>query len=82
MLASKDAAFHYLIESFPRLLLLSVNNHMMRIVEFLENIGIPRFRIPYIILAFPPILLWNVQLLKTRLLALKEVHQFYSPINV
>ncbi|XP_061357209.1 transcription termination factor MTERF4, chloroplastic [Gastrolobium bilobum] len=73
VLASKDSAFHYLVESFPRLLLLSVNNHMTRTVDFLESIGIPRFRIPNIILGFPPILLWNVQVLKTRVLALNEI---------
>lgn len=80
LFASKDVAFRYLIESFPRILLLSVNNHMARVVDFLENIGIPRERISNIILAFPPILLWNLQVLKTRALALKEVRQFYPAL--
>ncbi|KAK7325347.1 hypothetical protein VNO77_29509 [Canavalia gladiata] len=74
ILASKEAAFNYLIESFPALLQLSVNDHLAPIVDFLQNIGIPRFRIPNIILAFPPIMLWNLQLLETRILALKEIN--------
>ncbi|CAL0332117.1 unnamed protein product [Lupinus luteus] len=73
MLSSKDSAFNYLIESFPRLLLLSVDGHMMHTVEFLENIGIPRVHISYMILCFPPILLWNLRVLKNRVLALKEI---------
>ncbi|XP_019447618.1 PREDICTED: transcription termination factor MTERF2, chloroplastic [Lupinus angustifolius] len=73
MLSSKDSAFNYLIESFPRLLLLSVDDHMMHTVEFLENIGIPRVHISYMILCFPPILLWNLRVLKNRVLALKEI---------
>ncbi|KAF1859618.1 hypothetical protein Lal_00010202 [Lupinus albus] len=73
MLSSKDSAFNYLIESFPRLLLLSVDDHMMHTMEFLENIGIPRVHISYMILCFPPILLWNLRLLKNRVLALKEI---------
>ncbi|XP_057458332.1 uncharacterized protein LOC130749065 isoform X2 [Lotus japonicus] len=73
VLTSRDSAFCYLIESFPRILSLSVDNHLTRIVDFLHNIGIPRNLIPNIILGFPPILLWNLQLLKTRVLALKEI---------
>ncbi|KAJ0075830.1 hypothetical protein Patl1_35164 [Pistacia atlantica] len=40
MLGSADAAFRYLVESFPRLLLLSVDSHLKLVVEFLENIGV------------------------------------------
>ncbi|XP_027341950.1 transcription termination factor MTERF2, chloroplastic [Abrus precatorius] len=73
ILASRDSAFHYLIESFPRLLQLSVNDHFARLLDFLHNIGIPVFRIPYIILAFPPLLFWNPHLLKTRILSLNQI---------
>ncbi|TKY47969.1 Mitochodrial transcription termination factor-related [Spatholobus suberectus] len=73
ILASKDAAYHNLIESFPRLLQLSVDNHFTPILDFLHSIGIPTFRISNIILAFPPLLFWNLQLLKIRVLALKEI---------
>ncbi|MCI06969.1 hypothetical protein A2U01_0028032, partial [Trifolium medium] len=78
ILASQDAAFRCLIESFPRILLLSLNNHISPILDFLQNIGIPADHIPNIILAFPPILLWNVRLLQTRVLALNQVRQFFS----
>ncbi|GAU46364.1 hypothetical protein TSUD_141220 [Trifolium subterraneum] len=73
ILASQDAAFRCLLESFPRILLLSLKNHISPILDFLQNIGIPADRIPNIILAFPPILLWNVRLLKTRVLALNQI---------
>jgi mTERF domain-containing protein len=77
ILASQDAAFRCFIESFPRILLLSLNNHISPILDFLQNIGIPAERIPNIILAFPPILLWNVPLLKTRVRALNQVSQLF-----
>ncbi|CAJ2665178.1 unnamed protein product [Trifolium pratense] len=73
ILASQDAAFRCFIESFPRILLLSLNNHISPILDFFQNIGIPADRIPNIILAFPPILLWNVRLLQTRVLALNQI---------
>jgi mTERF domain-containing protein, mitochondrial len=77
ILASQDAAFRCFIESFPRILLLSLNNHISSILDILQNIGIPADRIPNIILAFPPILLWNVELLQTRVLALNQVRQIF-----
>ena len=77
MLNSNDTAFDYLIESFPRLLLLSVKSHMEPLVEFLGSVGIQRGRIRNILLTFPPCLLWNIEVFKTRVLALKEVFKFY-----
>ncbi|KHN22380.1 transcription termination factor MTERF2, chloroplastic [Glycine soja] len=73
ILAYKNAAFRSLIESFPRLLQLSVDNHFTPILHFLHNFGIPTFRISNIILAFPPLLFWDLQLLQTRLLVFKEI---------
>ncbi|KAL2332579.1 hypothetical protein Fmac_013792 [Flemingia macrophylla] len=73
ILASQHGAFRYLIESFPRLLQLSVDNHFTHILDFLHNIGIPTFRISGIILAFPPLLFWNLQLLRTRVLDLDQI---------
>lgn len=73
MLGSNDASFRYLIESFPRLLLLSVESHMKPMVEFLENIGVPRGRLINLILLFPPIIFYNIELIKLRVLAFKEV---------
>ncbi|CAD5317602.1 unnamed protein product [Arabidopsis thaliana] len=43
MLGSVDASFRFLLESFPRLLLLSEENDMKPMVEFLESIGIPKY---------------------------------------
>ena len=73
MLGSNDASFRYLIESFPRLLLLSVESHMKPMVEFLENIGVSRGRLLNLILLFPPIIFYNIELIKLRVLAFKEV---------
>lgn len=73
MLGSNDASFRYLIESFPRLLLLSVEYHMKPMVEFLENIGVPRGCLINLILLFPPIIFCNIEVIKLRLLAFKEV---------
>lgn len=73
MLGSNNASFRYLIESFPRLLLLSVESHMKPMVEFLENIGVPRGRLLNLILLFPPIIFYNIELIKLRVLAFKEV---------
>lgn len=73
MLGSNNASFRYLIESFPRLLLLSVESHMKPMVEFLENIGVPRGRLLNLILLFPPIIFYNIELFKLRILAFKEV---------
>lgn len=73
MLGSNNASFRYLIESFPRLLLLSVESHMKPMVEFVENIGVPRGRLINLILLFPPIIFYNIDLIKLRVLAFKEV---------
>ncbi|KAF5466218.1 hypothetical protein F2P56_016165 [Juglans regia] len=72
-LGSNNASFQYLIESFPRLLLLSVESHMKPMVEFLENIGVPRERMINVILLFPPIIFCNIEVIKRRVLAFKEV---------
>lgn len=77
ILASQDDAFRCFLETFPRLLLLSLNNHISPILNFLRNIGIPTESIPNIVLAFPPILLWNLRLLQTRVKALNQVQLFF-----
>ncbi|TQE12515.1 hypothetical protein C1H46_001906 [Malus baccata] len=73
MLGSGDAAFRCLIESFPRLLLLSLDPHVRPIVEYLENIGVPRECMRNIFLLFPPVIFCNIKVIKTRVLAFKEV---------
>ncbi|XP_077222407.1 mitochondrial transcription termination factor family protein isoform X2 [Tasmannia lanceolata] len=71
MLDSKDASFPYLIESFPRLLLRSVESHFKPLAEYLESVGVPKGRIRIIILSFPPIVFYDVEKdIKPRLKAL------------
>ena len=73
MLGFGDATFRCLIESFPRLLLLSLDPHVTPIVEYLENIGVPRERMTNIVLLYPPIIFCNIKVIKTRVLAFREV---------
>ncbi|CAL5199690.1 unnamed protein product [Lathyrus oleraceus] len=73
ILASHQDAFRCFIETFPTILFLSPDNHISPILNFLQHIGIPAHRIPNIVLAFPPILLSNLQLLQTRLKALNQI---------
>ncbi|XP_068335954.1 uncharacterized protein [Pyrus communis] len=73
MLGSGDSAFRCLIESFPRLLLLSLDPQVRPFVEYLENIGVPREIMRNIFLLFPPVIFCNIKVIKTRVLAFKEV---------
>lgn len=73
MLGSADAAFRYLVESFPRLLLLSVDSRIKLVVEFLENIGVPQGYMGNIFLLFPPIMFSDIKDIRTKALAFKEV---------
>ncbi|XVF65009.1 hypothetical protein PTKIN_Ptkin09bG0212200 [Pterospermum kingtungense] len=78
MLGSVDATFRFLLESFPRLLLLPVESHLKPIVEFLENIGVPRRSMGKVFLLFPPILFCTIQGIKTKLLAFEKFGAAYE----
>ncbi|XP_044484629.1 transcription termination factor MTERF2, chloroplastic isoform X2 [Mangifera indica] len=73
MLGCVDVAFGYLVESFPRLLLLPVDSHLNLVVEFLENIGVPRGKMGNVFLLFPPILFADIKDIRTKVLALEKV---------
>ncbi|XP_057968541.1 transcription termination factor MTERF2, chloroplastic isoform X3 [Malania oleifera] len=74
MLVSEDATFRYLIESFPRLLKLSLESHMKPMVEFLENIGVCRGSMRNVLLLFPPIFFYDIEAgIKLRLHAFGKV---------
>ncbi|KAF7135240.1 hypothetical protein RHSIM_Rhsim08G0251500 [Rhododendron simsii] len=74
MLGSRDATFRYLIESFPRLLLLSLEYHMKPMVNFLESIGVPRGCSRSILIVFPPILFSDIEKdIKPSIQAFKKV---------
>nr|XP_048318975.1 transcription termination factor MTERF2, chloroplastic-like [Ziziphus jujuba var. spinosa] len=73
MLGSIDASFLYLVESFPRLLLLPLESHMKAMEEFLKNIGISKELMGNILQLFPPIIFCDIEVIKTRVLAFKEV---------
>ncbi|XP_047332710.1 uncharacterized protein LOC124936271 [Impatiens glandulifera] len=60
MMVSEAVSFRYLIESFPRLLLLSVDSHMKPLVEFLLYIGLSRGGIRDVFLLFPPIMFYDI----------------------
>ncbi|KAK1422891.1 hypothetical protein QVD17_18180 [Tagetes erecta] len=61
LLGSGDGSFRYLIESFPRLLLLSVESNMKPVVRFLEYIGVPKGCIRNVLLLYPPILFLDIE---------------------
>ncbi|XWS11641.1 hypothetical protein CRYUN_Cryun37aG0016300 [Craigia yunnanensis] len=81
MLGSVDAAFRFLLESFPRLLLLPVESHLKPIVEFLENIGVPRRSMGKVFLLFPPVFFCKVQGIKTKVLAFEKVGAVYEDVG-
>ncbi|CAH2067852.1 unnamed protein product [Thlaspi arvense] len=79
MLGSVDASFRFLIESFPRLLLLSEEKDMKPMVEFLESIGIPKDCLGKVLLLYPPIMLSKTEEIKRRVsAALDKVNVMYS----
>lgn len=84
MLGSKDTSFRYLVESFPRLLLLPLDSQMNTLMGFLENVGISREYMRNILLSFPPIIFFDIKVIKTRMLTFKEVmfHNISSIFNV
>ncbi|XP_062110932.1 transcription termination factor MTERF2, chloroplastic [Humulus lupulus] len=73
MLGSKDISFRYLVESFPRLLLLPLDSQISTLVGFLEKIGISGEYMRNTLLLFPPIMFFDIKVIKTRMLALKEL---------
>ncbi|XP_072995924.1 uncharacterized protein [Typha latifolia] len=74
MLGYGDASFPYLIESFPKLLLRSKENHLKPLVSFLELVGVPVAKISSILLSFPPIFFYDVEKdIKPRMHALGKV---------
>ncbi|GAV71154.1 mTERF domain-containing protein [Cephalotus follicularis] len=72
-LGSTENSFRYLVESFPRLLLLSVESNLMPMMEFLENIGIPKKQMRIVLLLYPPVIFYDVKEMKAKLLAFKKV---------
>ena len=73
-MCSKDASFGYLVESFPRLLLLSVESHLKPMMKFLEDIGVQRGSMRNVLLLYPPIIFYDIEKdIKPRLLAFEKV---------
>lgn len=73
MLGSADASFRYLVESFPRLLLLSAESHVKPVVDFLEIVGVPKDCMGNVLLLFPPLIFWNIKAIRTKALAFEEI---------
>lgn len=74
ILCSKDASFGYLVESFPRLLLLSVESHLKPMMKFLEDIGVQRGSMRNVLLLYPPIIFYDIEKdIKPRLLAFEKI---------
>ncbi|XP_047975697.1 transcription termination factor MTERF2, chloroplastic isoform X1 [Salvia hispanica] len=74
LLGSENASFGYLIESFPRLLVLPLESCVKPIVLFLEVVGVPKECIRNIILLFPPVLTYDIDTdIKPRLRSFEKI---------
>ncbi|KAF5739207.1 Mitochondrial transcription termination factor family protein putative isoform 2 [Tripterygium wilfordii] len=73
MLGCADSSFHFLVGSFPRLLLLSVESHLIPVVEFLGSIGVPKECVGKVLLLFPSIILSNVEDIIAKLKTFEKV---------
>lgn len=83
MLDSGDASFRHLIESFPALLFVPLESYVNRMVEFLEENGVPRGSVGKIFILFPPIIFFDIEKdLKPRLLAFQKVYLCFSDSNM
>lgn len=61
VLGDKDASFPRLIQSFPRILLLSLETRLKPMVEFLTDVGVPKRNLRNVVLLYPPILFHDVE---------------------
>ncbi|KAH6819953.1 Pentatricopeptide repeat superfamily protein [Perilla frutescens var. hirtella] len=83
VLGSESACFRYLIESFPRLLLLRLESRVKPLVMFFEEIGVPKGCIRNIILLFPPILTYNIDKdIKPRMRLFEKVVSFFKDLGM
>lgn len=74
LLGYQDASFRYLIESFPRLLVMPLETHVQPILEFLESIGVPEECRNKPLILFPPMMFYDVEKdIRPRIKALKNV---------
>ncbi|XP_068638679.1 transcription termination factor MTERF5, chloroplastic [Aristolochia californica] len=74
LLDDDDSSFPYLMESFPHLLLQSVESHFRPLVKCLEAVGVPKGCVRNILLSFPPILFYDTDTdLKPMLQALGKI---------
>lgn len=82
MLGSKDASFRHLIESFPRLLLLSGEEHIKPMANYLESIGVPEGCLRNVLLVYPPILFYNIKKdISPRIMNLQKVWTSVEPFS-
>ncbi|KAK8914050.1 hypothetical protein KSP39_PZI023998 [Platanthera zijinensis] len=73
ILEQGDTYFPHLVESFPKLLLLSVENHLKPLADFLVLIGVPKASIRTVVLLYPPIIFFDIENdIKPRLDLLKK----------
>ncbi|GLJ52223.1 hypothetical protein SUGI_1110860, partial [Cryptomeria japonica] len=50
-----------LIESFPKILLRDVNDHMNLLIDFFISIGVPKCYAGLVILCYPPVILFDIE---------------------
>lgn len=70
----KEKALALVIETFPHILIRSVELQLQPVVTYLEDVGIPPENLGRVILCFPPCLLYDVtEELKPRMKKLRAV---------
>eukprot|EP01018_Ginkgo_biloba_P025060 Gb_01512 [translate_table: standard] len=73
VLDSGDYILARLIESFPKILLRSVDGHLKPIIDFLEAVDVPRRFVGLVLLCFPPAILYDVEMeIQPRIRSLKK----------
>lgn len=72
-MGDEDAAIRHLIESFPRLLLLSVESQLKPMIKFLERAGVQPGSMGNVLLLFPPIVFYDVKCMQKKLSVFEEV---------
>lgn len=60
ILDSGDGILARLIESFPKILLQSMDKNLKPIVDFLESTGVPKGCVGMVLLCFPPAILYDI----------------------
>lgn len=72
-LDKQDLSFQYLLESFPRILSMSAGSHLKPMMDLLMSTGISPGRVRNVLLLFPPMIFYDMEDIKQRVLVCEKV---------